>query len=109
MKVIVGDRRTGKTQRLLQWMHDNPEGVCITNTVLMAGTTLRQGIKAGLLTKEDKRRFVSYEQAHDGKLEGMRRPLALDNADLFFRWFFRSDPAIVTLNAVEAEVLHGPD
>ena len=102
MKVVVGDRQTGKTRAALEFMRDNPEAVMVCHTLQEAYRVRAVAQEMGF--ELPVRRVISADQAGEGRaLYGRAHTttLVVDNAELVLRELLRHPVALLTATAEE--------
>lgn len=72
LHVVVGGRKTGKTQRMLELLRGTPSGLIVVSTRQQARLLADLGYGSRLVTKEDIRH---------GALQGRNPRLLIDNAE----------------------------
>lgn len=100
MKVIIGGRQSGKTARLLAWMHEAPEGehrVCVTFSDMEAMRLLRENPDL------ESWQFVGTGEVRAGAWSGVLRGrgghivLGYDNADLALQQMVPFELGVITV------------
>lgn len=112
MRVIVGGRGTGKTEALLRWAQEAPEGearVVVSHSLRASHQLQGEARKRGLPLESWQ--FVSLEEVgapgfQAGTRLTRRVVLAADNADIVLQWLLRTqDPIDVITATGSVEVL----
>lgn len=106
----IGDRKTGKTTLLLEWMKEAPEGerrVMVCATQAMADVAYKRSKEMGL--GFDRKQFTSYETIRRGYLRGWKDVvLGIDNIELMLSRLFDGYP-VGRVTATGKDVLRDPD
>lgn len=105
MKIIVSPRGGGKTEALLRWMQEAPEG---EHRVFVAFSS-QEAMRVLRLAREQDRgldswQFVGVEEARDPgawsavtRFRGGRIVLGFDNLDMWLERQFSHEVAVVTM------------
>jgi len=97
MKVIFGDRRSGKTTRLVEMANKTPNAIILTHNRL-AASLIMEHVKVAEHVK-----FYTYTMSWN-KLRSSNSVVFIDDIDIFLRWVFRgSDIGAITVPISELE------
>lgn len=79
---FVGDRRSGKTKRMIEWAYGHPERVIVVHTQSTQLIVLRMAKEMKRTLNEDQ--VISYDKIRSDCLRGRDVVLGVDNIELLF-------------------------
>lgn len=110
MKAIIGDRQMGKTARMLEWLHDNPDAALLVVNSHEAGRLVGELLYRYGGSPRDWHRRI-YATTRWGILRGTPyTKLGIDNLDLVLQTLYPRSVSVVswTGSPEDVEILRIP-